>query len=102
MLETRFTIDVQDAERPSAGSGKSGMTSNVESAVWGRSWCSGEVRVSLVKPEYNDTVVSNAPKCSGMTESRHGQNQPYCHITDVKQWVKFVLVHAPLFVISVR
>ena len=82
--ETRLTVDtvdVDDAEGPSAISGKS------RAAFWGNSWCSGEV---LVKPEYNDTVVSKAPKCSGTTESRdcQNQNQRYCYITGVKQWVK--------------
>lgn len=70
--ETRLTLDVHDAEGPFAGSlGKSGIF-KVVSTVRDRSWCRGEVRVSPAKPEYNDTVVSKAPKCSGATESGQG------------------------------
>lgn len=70
------TLNWCDAEGPSAGSlGKSGIfkvVCMVQSQVWDVVGCRGEVRLLLSKPEYNDTELSKAPKCSGMTGSGQG------------------------------
>ena len=71
-----YTSDWCDAEGSSAGSlGKSGIfkvVCMVQSQDWDVVGCRGAVRLLLSKPEYNDTELSKAPKCSGMTGSGQG------------------------------